>query len=185
MDQLPPSRLPLHSIFLSLDLGLSILDYLSWGALVHLSNACRGFRSLTRGYMKCQVTNYLVKFIPDGKVDNLLEHLKRAGGCIVGGVPRCVMADLCLRQLYYSHPPVSLDIVVPLVQDTELSGLNIRRFLESDGGYVVWDVDGPRYPYHHVVSSSYELFSEVSPQQRSAAPYSTQKSSRSRPRSSM
>jgi len=87
MDQLPPSRLPLHSIFLSLDLGLSILDYLSWGALVRLSNACRGFRSLTRGYMKRQVTNYLVKFIPDGKVDNLLEHLKRAGGCIVGGVP--------------------------------------------------------------------------------------------------
>jgi len=152
----------LERVLCSLDLALTIFEYISWGTLVRLSNANTMFRLCVHRYMELQVLFYLNQFVKTEDIFKLLNLLKKSNAYIMGGIPRCIMADPCMKRLYRAHPPNTLDIVTPLVPGpSEASGKQIRRFLLSLQGYTVLYSGGPEYPHNHTMSMRYRLWNKV------------------------
>jgi len=155
------STCPLTETFGTLDLALLLFNYLSWSTLVALSNTNRRFRCTTHYYMQGQAIYFLTPFLLDREKKVVIRRffllLEEVNGCVVGAIPRCIMADPCNRQLCQRHPPNQLDILLP-----KASSEHLERFLKGTAGYTSSVKWSPMFPYHQTTSQYIRLYNTVS-----------------------
>jgi len=98
-----------------------------------------------------------------GEVSNLLAQIKVSNGCIIRGVPRCIMADLDQLHIYQEDPPKVVNIVVPTANKlTDNSIVDLLNLLVNRCGYTIAFVGGPDSPHCYTTSLLYIFLNKVS-----------------------
>ena len=118
--------------------------------MVSLWDADEDLKPHIKLYVEGQILFYLARVVGGEQAASFLERVERSKGCIVGGVPRCIMANPNQREVHRLNPPSIMDVVVPADPDAgELLGRELPTFLTSICGYIVGCRDIARPPHHH------------------------------------
>jgi len=160
---MPASLPPCYRVFNILEVGLEILEYASWTTFVALCNTSKSLGRYAQPYVSRRVKIFLGGLVGVGEVSNLLAAIKASNGCIIGGVPRCIMADPDQLHIYQQDPPKVVDIVVPNANElTENSIVDLLNLLVNRCGYTSAFVGGPDSPHCYTTSLLYVFLNKVS-----------------------
>jgi len=139
-----------------------IMQYSEWSAVVRVGNVNRTLKYWAQDIMQHRIRFHLGKFVENDATDRFWELLEASRGCIVGGLPRCIMADPWATKLHKDHPPLAMDIVMPLcLEDIDSTGLKFRRFLVATLDYEEKYFEEPNHPHKETTAGTFRLFSPV------------------------
>ena len=158
---MPRPSTPYLRIFDKLDIGLEIMEYMSWVTFVAFCNADEAHGQYAQHYVSRRVHLFLGGLVGSREVSNILAMVKKTNGCIIGGVPRCIMADLDQRCVYEVNPPKVMDIVVPRAASSN-EELDIHLVdLLTNCHYTLGFSEVADYPHHQTTSRLHVFFNKV------------------------
>jgi len=154
---------PCLRIFDIMEVGLEIVQYMSWVTFVAFCNADIAHGWCAQYYVRRRVDCFLGGLVGIEEVANLLAMVKRSNGCIVGGVPRCIMADPYQQHVYQENPPKVMDIIVPgAAGSTEELDVQLVELLAKCDYTLTLSIKS-EYPHHQTTSRLHVFINKVRP----------------------